>query len=130
MPLTRVVLSLIAALSFGVYLSWSGWRGWLTKEILVRQKSGPDFVAYAAGPNAGAFQFQVWIQIIGGALLVLIGIGCVVLLLAAPPDRRREAISAADSALTWNIRSKLIWIGVLVLFAICVGAVSVAVSGT
>lgn len=127
-PLGRVVLILLAVFGFGIYLAWNGWRGWLTKEILVRGKFSPDYVAYAAGPHADTFLFEVWLRVGAGLLLVLLGAGCSLLLLLSP--RRNEAIYAADSAFISSIKRKLMWLGALLLLAICVVVVTAVAKGT
>jgi hypothetical protein len=127
-PLGRVVLILLAVFGFGIYLAWNGWRGWLTKEILVRGKFSPDYVAYAAGPHADTFLFEVWLRVGAGLLLVLLGAGCSLMLLLSP--RRNEAIHAADSAFISGIKRKLMWFGALLLFAICVVVVTAVANGT
>lgn len=114
----RILLILVSVLGFGAYLSWSGWHGWLTGQILVRTKFGPDFVAHAAGPHAEAFQIEVWLQIAAGALLVLLGGGCLLALAFVPSARRRAMISAGDSAFTSSIARRSGWFLVLVLIAL------------
>ena len=127
-PLGRVVVILLAVFGFGIYLVWNGWRGWLAREILVRGKFSPDYVAYAAGPHADTFLFEVWLRIGAGLLLVLLGVGCSLMLLLSP--RRNEALYAADSAFMSSIKSKLMWLGALLLLAICVVVVTAVANGT
>src|SRR5262245_16842713 len=122
MSAARVVFVLLCAFGFGAYLSWNGWRGWVTGQILVRLKSGRDFVAYAAGPHASTFQTHVWLQIIGGAFLLVVCGGCIVASGLISPSRRDAMFAAGDAALTADIKRSFRWLLVVVLSALCVVA--------
>ncbi len=95
---TRSALAIALSFAFGVYLVWTGWSGLKTGAINVPRKFSPDYAAYSTGATEHAFQIEVWVRVGGGALFVLLSIGCALALLFASPQRRNVMIVAADAA--------------------------------
>lgn len=96
--IVRLALAFAAILAVGIFLSRSGWHGWASGQITVYRKLGPSFIAYAVGPHAVTFQFEVWLRIICGALFVLVGAGGPLGVVLASPSRREKVFLAATEA--------------------------------
>ena len=100
MKLSRWKLCVIAiALCLaGAAMFVSGWQGLLSGEITITPRRTASFVASAAGPNASQFIFEVWLQLLLGGTLAVVGIGILIVFFRATPEKMEAAIDEVNRA--------------------------------
>ena len=125
--LLRLIFGGIVLGSFGAALFISGWNGLSSGVITVYRKIGPSFLAYAAGPHASQFTFEVITRLVIGGAIGLVGFGMLALMVFASPEKRIKAVRAAAGVSRAKRGLKIPWwlttIVFLVLFGIFLRAI-------
>jgi hypothetical protein len=126
--LVRLILGGIVLGSFGAAFFISGWNGLSSGEITVYRKLAPSFVAYANGPHATQFIFEIAMRLVLGGAISLLGFGMLAIMLFASPEKRNRAVRAAGDFSRAKRGLKIPWwlttIVFLVLFGLFLRAIS------
>lgn len=112
----RFLFGCIALFALGLLAIYLGYQGLSEGSINVFFKSGERLVAYANGPHAEHFAFEVWSRMAIGAFMSALGVLCLLLWVFGGATRRERMLFSAAAVRSRRVRISG-WVASLVIGA-------------
>ncbi|WP_439894082.1 hypothetical protein ACS7SF_21130 (plasmid) [Ralstonia sp. 25C] len=94
----QIFVCCIAMVILGLSLFYLGYQGLSRGSVEVYLKSsGKHFMAYAKGPHAASFVYEVWLHMIAGGGMAMLGVFGLRLWVFGGPARRERARVAVEA---------------------------------